>query len=374
LTKRSPGLHMTIGAALTPDMTFAEELRLLRVGLLYADRITLCSPRVSLLTQVSRITILKPDEQVELMLEAAAQTNTIIPQEDKAREALAEYKSLSKRSIRYRKQEERLRALEKIFAAGHKEVEEHILRMLADAGAEPIVAALNRKLVELYPLKVEGGQEGILAEFVEQVQQIVKDQKTYTLFDEPTGRLLGGNIQAGRLAVSDVQVGRGRSAPLVATLLERLPLFETVSFDDLLGIKEELSGALVRFRGAMLRFAETIESAPWDSDFPAEIENLIHRDVTPAVTDIEEAIRNNSYVSQTLLKVAAQPLPLAAGSFLALAISQASALPTLAAQALGLSVGAAVNWAAAHQEWLDRHREATGNELYFYYKARQRLS
>jgi hypothetical protein len=329
-----------------------------------------------MLTHVARIMVLKPDEQVELMFELAARTNTPIPPavKDSLAQALAEYQSLAARRIRYRKQEERLRELQKVFALGFNEVQQQVLSMLASSGAEPIISAINSKLVDLHPLEVEGDLEAILSEFLEQAHKIVQDGKSYPLFDEQTGQLLGSSIQEGKLTLSEVQMARGRSAPFVATLLERLPLFESATFSELLDIRRELSKSLVRFRGAMLRFSDSIKAAPWDKDFAPEVQTLIDREVEPAIVEIEDAVRSNSYLTQVLLRVADKPLTLAGGSALAIAVSQAEALSALAAQGLGLTAAAAINVASAHREWKERQREVHSNELYFYYRARKRLT
>ena len=78
---------------------------------------------------------------------------------------------------------------------------------------------------------------------------------------------------------------RGRVSPRgrLLGLLRRLPLFEDAPVDEILSIRRELDGSLIRFRDAVARFSDGMRAAGWDPEFVDDAEDVFVREVEPAV-------------------------------------------------------------------------------------------
>jgi hypothetical protein len=401
--KSGRGFHITIGTYPTGGLSLEQELQLVKAALVYADRVKLYSLTASLLFMMLRQREFTPDQQLKLL-------EIVVPylaSEQDARgvqASLAEYKHGFPDRSRHQR-----RALQKQFprllAQQWKTVEKTAIELAKQAKADSIERAVQAGLLELHTfegtdrdevvlefigdciasaakspllesrlLEMRERDRRILTEFVEGVCGAVSDGSTYPLFDTQTSELVRASIQADRTAVSEPDVERGKHSGLAGNLLERLPLFDQAPIDEILDIRRELARPLVRFRAAIVQFSESIKSASWDEDFPKEAEKVFHRDVGPAVLDIEEEVKSNKLLASVLRKFVDKPIVLPAGSIFTLAISKLSSLPNEIALSLGIGISSAAIVYDAYREWRQKERVIERNHLFFYYKARKRLS
>jgi hypothetical protein len=68
-------LHITVGAAPRSDFNLTHELRLLKAGLLYADKVRLCSLSSAVAVTLPYLSVLPDKEILELTLQAAKALN-----------------------------------------------------------------------------------------------------------------------------------------------------------------------------------------------------------------------------------------------------------------------------------------------------------
>lgn len=161
---------------------------------------------------------------------------------------------------------------------------------------------------------------------------------------------------------------------LVATqVLAGLPSFADATFEEIRDARAELAPHLASFRKAIVDISGGIRSTPWDRDFPHEVELELQSRMYPAVAEIEECVRENSYLKEIVLRAAKNPLVLPASSAFGLLLSGAAQLPTLIGQVASGLAGAGVLALEAHKSWKDESRQATGNKFFFYYRAAQLL-
>lgn len=120
-----------------------------------------------------------------------------------------------------------------------------------------------------------------------------------------------------------------------------------------------------------MKYSEKIRSASWDKDFRFEAEDLFRRDVEPAILDIEDAVKSNSYLATlTVRKLIEKPLILASGT-IAFFVAQQWALPPITTVALGASVGITTALFDACKERQRQQQAVEQNQLFFYYRAAQ---
>lgn len=156
-------------------------------------------------------------------------------------------------------------------------------------------------------------------------------------------------------------------------MLARLPLFERATVREIIDIRNELERPLKRFRSAMIKFSSGVKSASWDEDFVSDADQVFRREVEPAVLDIEEEIRANSFVAELTRKAVDAQAVLTGGSASALAVTTLG-LPAIAALAVGGGVGGGKAAYDAYREWNKNNREVEQNQLFFYCKAGKLLS
>jgi len=126
--------------------------------------------------------------------------------------------------------------------------------------------------------------------------------------------------------------------------------------DEILSIRRELDGPLIRFRVAVARFSDGMRAAGWDPEFVEDAEEVFVREVEPAVQEIEDAVRDSSFVAQLLPSMTASQNWVAGGA-LGMAAYNLASLPELASLAVGGGVGFASGVRAVRRIWSGERAE-----------------
>jgi hypothetical protein len=367
-------LHITVGAAPTGAVSLEHDLRMTKAALLYADRAKLCSPTSSLIVQLLLFGEIDRKQQLEFYEQVLPMLLKDSGKFASARNNIHNYRLLTRKKKRRPDEDLSVARFEKKLNDTWGEMRIIIEEQAAEAGAEGLVTALQSGLLELHPFDVSGQSKDVATQFVSVIGDAISDGTTYPLFDDSTGGLVQASINEGKMKVSDSAVARARHGGLVGELLERLPLFDDASVADVLDIRRELEKPLVRFRGAVIGFAESIKTAAWDAEFTSDAGTLYRQDVAPAILEIEETVKANRELSSLLPKLSDKSLTLAGGSAIGWVISQLSALPEIARSTLGVGIPAAILVSESIREWREKHREVERNQLYFYYKTKNMLA
>ncbi len=365
-------LHITIGTGPLSDndgrLTLSHDLALLNVGLLYGDRIKFCSIGGSMIAVVSQIGLLTEAQRLDAMrswvILAAGNDPT-------AGQAFDTVKSLRRRQHRSREELLLLRKLSESINRVWDDVQSMVVKIAHEAGIDGIADALNTGLVELdiYPTDTD---EAVKA-FFRSVSDAIVSADSYPLFDDQTGTLVGAAVREGLIPTDAPDEHKARVAGLAADVLQRLPLFDQASIEEILAIRRELDRALIRFRSAMISYSTMIESASWDRTFSTEAELLFRREVEPAVLDIEEEVRANTLVRTIMRRAPEAILVPASSSALGLLISTAAGFSSILGSAAAYAVGAGLLAKAVAEQRAERQQRLEQNKLFFYYGAQHRL-
>lgn len=368
--------HITIGSYPSQEISLENDLRLVKSALLYADKVKLCSLMSSMM--LTLVTLKESDlprhlEMLQVLIPPMSED------QDKAKELVGQLQNI--RQIMYKEKPSKRELLQRAQIRPKLSQMRSTLigiaeRMLRDAGMDSLTNVIQTGLLELHTFRAGDTWESssMANEFVEVLSTAISTGSTYPLFDDKTGNLVNLGVRAGKIDVSEGGVMRGKHCGLASRLLERLPLFDDASVSEVLDIRRELEGSLVRFRSAMIKFSEQIKTAAWDEDFSFEAEQVFQRDVAPAILEIEEAVRSNKYLASLTRKLLDKPLVIPSGSALALVMSQLGAMPQLVAQALGISIASGLVAYDAYEEWRQKKQAAEQNQLFFYYRSGRLLA
>lgn len=365
-------LEITVGVGPDSGLSLASELRLVRVALLYADRVLLCSPRAAMVLAAHTLRGCSLDEKMRLFRDVGP----IVAENPAEREAIAQavgvYTDLRGRRRLHPVERRALSELEGKLRVAWGGIETAVSQLLPDGQVDDLLRAMESGRLRLHTFQAQDTEE-MTAEYVRIVSQALTSGQTHPLVDDQTGNLV--QSLAGLERQIETTTGtRLRHVALAADLFDRLPRFELAAMDEILDITEELKNPLVRFRGAMIAFSAAIRSAPWDDEFAHEADLIYREKVAPAVVDLEEAVQSNRYARELVGRLVAQPIVPQRDGAVGLLVAQLGAFPALAhlAMALGTGLGAV---ALAYDTWRstqDRASELEQNQLYYFYKLRTR--
>lgn len=361
-------------------VSLSEDIRLLKPALLYADVVTLYSPGALLLSAASSAArldaagrmsflrqvypIFEPDRAPVLMAMLVGYRRLEKQKRGRSREELLDY-------LRLRPEVEKLKSeIDRVWAA---DLVPKLEQLLESAGANQLIGAISAGLLEVDPL-MDGDQgfdnDAVVEAFVVRIAEVLSERGTYPLFDGQTGTLVRHGIAEGLFQATPLSRERGKQVAAASDILGLLPAFPKASVAEILDIRTELEAPLVRFRAAMVELGKLVESAAYEEGFADQVDELYRAKVAPALLEIEEQVRANSYLRVLVGEVVGDSKTLLAG-VLGVGLAHAADVSQLVAGGV-----AAAGQAMAKAAWerQARGRKLSEHELYFLYRTEQLLA
>ncbi len=205
-------------------------------------------------------------------------------------------------------------------------------------------------------------------------------KSSYPLFDEQSNDLMKAALESNIINISPIDKRKITHAGLADNYIQRLPSFAEATVDELIDIKSELSQPLIRFRSKMISYSDSLQSMPWDNDFEKECDLLYDKEVAPALLEIEECTKDNSFIKNLGKKFFTDEGFWKSTGGLVLGIAAGGAISSFndvisTEQGMLAAGGAFVasKIAGAYSEYRKTKKDIQRKDLYFYYKAGREL-
>lgn len=362
--------------------TIDKELQYIKSALLYADKIILISPLAYMYTQLTTGGANFDERRIIKLLK------WILPmcrerEPDIYREGMDVVDQLSR--LMYSKQYKSIPVLKKIELRNQlkgfmEEMDDSFIKMMGESQTAELNLLLKSGKLVLQKFEHNlADVNGCVSEYFGFLTKSVKTSIPF--FDEASNSLMRTAMNSKIISLSESEKKKITHAGLSDNLIQRLPSFDTASVDEIIDIRKGLDGPLIRFRSKVLSYAESIQSLPWDDDFEYECSMLYDKDVAPAVQEIDELSRENSFVRNLTGKIASDEKLWESVPGLVISVAAAGIIPSftdaISADTAILATGGA--WAAqkivaTYKEHQEKKREISKKDLFFYYKAGKRLS
>ena len=260
-----------------------------------------------------------------------------------------------------------------MFAAEYREGDlarlEPSLRRYAEKAAKTdvrfLVAAKEQGLLELdvFMNSATLAANAPIENYYAAIADRLRARDTYALFDESGGRVFADMIGRGLFTFERPARQRSRQPSATAGFLSHLPNFRPAGIEDVLGIREELQGSLVRFRAAISALTRQFERDPTEWEFFDEVEAAWRETVSPAIEEIRERSHESRVTRQLLAGSASSAQPLLSAT---LGVATALTMHTsqLVASAVGLAAGAGAALAKAAEDRRKQHKEVRQRDFF----------
>jgi len=367
-------LHITVAAA--PNIEsgnpkiLEHDLRLTKASILYADRVKLCSMTASMATSFHLIgnLPLSVNQQFDILMSFAPLIASQNPDTVDLSELQKMHQLLKKKRILLTKKDRiKIARFQEFFPSLWERLSGSFNEILTNFGFDELELAANNGLLELHPFLSTGTHEN-LEEFLSFMEEMLSSPNTHPMLDEQISDLVRYALQEGRMSVGSSVIRRGKQIGLVADLFERLPIFD-IKMDELLDLRNELQSPLIRFRAEMIKLSKDIESASWDEDFPADVQQTYQEKVAPALIEIEEKLQSTAFKEFWTGRIV-EKWEFAAGGAGA-AVLGAAVSPLAGIGAAMLATGIFVK--AGQSELKEKIQEIERNGIYFYYRVKKQM-
>ena len=362
----SPEMHITIVAAgdHSPGFALVHEIELVKAAVLYADRVTLASPRTTMVAMVGALSGLSGRDRTEALLAMASQ----LPQ---AHDLDVVYAALKRKRHKTRDELLALKRIERELANAGDDLAARAAQMATKAGLHELLPALEEGVLDLDPLGVGEGDTDVM---VERMSQLIADivaptSTTLPMFDDGSGGLLRAMLKEG--VISNVRLAPANQADVAARFIAWVPAFPAADLDAILNARSSLRAPLIRYRSAVIRITRDLETTPIDDEFESVVLDLHRQHVEPAILEIEELSQElglRASMSSAVRAGAGRRVAEAAVSF---AAAEVAGLPGVLLSALGVSVDVAAQVLRERHDVKRRQRE---NQFYFLYETDKTLA
>jgi len=362
---RSNEVRIGVVTGTEGDISLHSAVRLVKPALLYADRVVLYSPIAATLMSSAAVG-LSPDLTLDVMRTVGPLLNPDVgPQ-------LAKYDALLAKKHKTRREVELIDGFRAILTEGASAILAKTDELVEEAGGVELIPAMEAGLLELDPIVREGSDVDddnlVFNEFMERLQEVLRDAHGYPLFDDQVGSLVRSAVAENAFEIGASSGRRGKQVTVAARFMEQLPAFPNATIQEILDVREELRSPLVRFRAAIIEMERLIESPAHGADFEAEANDLFAERVAPALLEIEELVRDNSSLRQLAGAAVADAKTILMAAGITFGVTTQADLSHLVAAALDVAVPLSATIGRAVLERSVAARDIERHQLFFLYR------
>ena len=231
--------------------------------------------------------------------------------------------------------------------------------------ASQLADAAERGVLDFDPLGYDEGAdfaEGLLASWVDKVDEALLDPAQFVLFDEQVAGLVQSKLNEDLLDLHELSRAHSRQVGLASGFLSRLPTLDRASAAEILDFRDDVEQEVAAYIDATSELSDRAQGAELHrSDFQAYVEHYWQIDVQPALKEIAAKARRARLMSHSMDELAEHgpSAGILLGTLLGAAL--ATSLPEVV---LGATAGGATAGAAGRSAWrVHRRHQAEQDEL-----------
>ncbi len=295
------GLTVTVGV--TPQVkasgqpSLANELRLLRSSLLYADHVDLVAPSAAWMRDFRPLRAVDADDPWTTITALPAETLRRIGVDDVVpRDFRRAMRKLEARPADDpgRMEGERLwkNAIPRMMQQAQEvfdSAESVELDMALEAGSVTMISDGTR---------FEDPTDLQVGWFRDRLSKALADPGSHVLLDDVTTAFLHESENFTE-EFPDVAGTRSRRATVGVGLVERLPTFPDAPMRQVIEAREELYEGRARYRTSVKSLADKLQSSALDATLPSEIDELWHDEVRPSLEDLRRTASKTRVAAET---------------------------------------------------------------------------
>jgi len=355
---------MNIAVAVGPGggVQVGKEIELVKAALLYADHVTLCSPKLELFASVAALAQLDTQQQVDFFIE-------MLPIVDPSNTVAIDFLTRSKAKRRTRAEILAFERLKAALPSMWRQVKPEIDQILRQAGTEELEPAIESGLADLDILELRGTTtDDVVQGFTQRIGDYLQNAHAYPMFDDEAGNLARAGLDAGVFKAAATSMERVKNVGLGTGLLARLPAFPEAHMKSVLEARNELKQYVGKFRRAVSKMREKIHSAALDPDFAEEVDAIFVSEVRAAMEEIQDHLQSSNFLRR-VFRLGTDSIGPAALGLAAFQIQQLPALVRIGLTTTAELAQATTSWQASSSG----RASARGHDLYFLYRTELRL-
>lgn len=284
----------TILTAPDNSLSLIKDIRLVKLALLYSDKVTLFSPTTSLIVGALSMGSMNEKQIVEFYKEVGPIIDSNL-QVDQIEEYLSIVKKIKAKKNRSKPELVILgkyKSMIKNFEKSALQIAENFYQGSNFEQLIPVIEAGLLEIKEFDFTTIEGDR------FVEYMSNEIKDILSqsaykYPIFDDIMGDLafkytLENDLSYQTQNPMEIQMGK--------ELILQLPNIDEISVENIIKLKNELYNELLRLKGVILDYSKEVESNPFSKDAHIEMKKQYEYNIQPELESLRNQITRNKFL------------------------------------------------------------------------------
>lgn len=284
------------------NVSLARDVQLAKAAVLYSDEVELVSPGAEMIGSLLQLAAAGPDALIDLLSAFDRKTlaylnggrevpesftdnlRLVLALDDDALDTLGALTGTDVAGLKALAGDTRAKI--DVVVSG---LQDTAARMFEDSGAAELAVAIERGLVTVRPIMSAADSTSsadLTAAYAECLKELIADPRSALLMDETMAALARAMVTEGIVIPSPVGTSRSTEALLGGGLIVRLPALDVAPMKELLDLRSDLDGPLVRYRTGVASLSGRLSSGPFDLESEEAVDHLFQSVVLPAVDEI----------------------------------------------------------------------------------------
>lgn len=279
----------------SPDqgLSLEKDIRLVKLALLYSDKVTLISPKTSMIIGAIQMGNLNENQRLSFIKEVGPiiDPEFSVSQWD---ELLKTVKDLKKKKNRSKSERAILGKFKSIMKKLEKDFFGVAEKFYSDSKFEQLMPLIDSENLELKEFDFAAMDDERFVEYMSnEIHEVLSQSGSkYPIFDELMGDLAHRYSEEKELSFQEqnpleIQMGK--------EIILQLPNIDRISVEELLILKNEMESELSRFKGAILDFSKDLESTPFSVEANHEIKKQYEYHIKPELTTLRSQMDENKF-------------------------------------------------------------------------------
>lgn len=287
-------LEATILTSPDAGLSLARDIRLVKLSLIYSDKVTLVSPKLSMIVAVMQMSTFNQAQQFELIKEIAPAIDPNFSV-DQLNACLEQVHLIKKKKRKTRQELVALGKFESMLRQMNKGFLETGESIYRESNFDQIIPLIESERLEFKHFDIGAGKEEF-SKFMlnETIEALNQSSTSYPVFDELISSIahyysLENDFSFSQQNPKEIEFGK-------EVILE-LPNIDSFSIADIDRLKQELDNELSRFKGAVLNYSKSIQASTYSEESRWEIKKQYDYHIKPELEALRIQIKKNKFVN-----------------------------------------------------------------------------
>ncbi|MFW6016145.1 MAG: hypothetical protein ACOCRK_06875 [bacterium] len=272
-------------------LTVDKELNLLKIALLYSDKINIVSPAITMYLSIIKMSSLGIFEKFNMI----QQWGEIIDpafNNDNFSIMLKQAQILKDKKYKNKQEILALRKYKSFIKEINKSFEDLSNRMFYDTKFDELMPLIDKGIINFKHID-EFDQDKMIQFILDEIEEVIKNDNQYPLFDETIGSLAESYTKKENITYNKENI---KEINFSKEIVFKIPNIDALNFEQIINMKEELKNESSKFKNAILVYSKSIDALPFSAKYKQEINKKYSYYIKPEIELLQEKINSNTYI------------------------------------------------------------------------------